>query len=181
MQPCFLKPYLYFSLPPQLPVSQTVPIIQGELPIGAPSLAQSSAAPVMSHFLPVGQAIQPPLLPQFSASQMPIPAPHVSVAQPCFPSLSISMAAGINQPLLTLATSAAAAAIPVGSTVVPSQLPTLLQPVAQLSSQVLPQLLQPGVQSMGLPPTLGQTAEVPLPATDALYQVFWESSKSPSL
>ncbi|KAM3833019.1 serine/threonine-protein kinase WNK1 isoform 2-T2 [Vipera latastei] len=139
----------------QLPVSQTVPIIQGELPIGAPSLAQSSAAPVMSHFLPVGQAIQPPLLPQFSASQMPIPAPHVSVAQPCFPSLSISMAAGINQPLLTLATSAAAAAIP----------------VAQLSSQVLPQLLQPGVQSMGLPPTLGQTAEVPLPATDALYQV----------
>ncbi|XP_039211285.1 serine/threonine-protein kinase WNK1 isoform X5 [Crotalus tigris] len=154
----------------QLPVSQTVPIIQGELPIGAPSLAQSSAAPVMSHFLPVGQAIQPPLLPQFSASQMPISAPHVSVAQPCFPSLSISMAAGINQPLLTLATSAAATAIPVGSTVVPSQLPTLLQPVAQLSSQVLPQLLQPGVQSMGLPPTLGQTAEVPLPATDALYQ-----------
>ncbi|KAL7982261.1 hypothetical protein Chor_009859 [Crotalus horridus] len=156
----------------QLPVSQTVPIIQGELPIGAPSLAQSSAAPVMSHFLPVGQAIQPPLLPQFSTSQMPISAPHVSVAQPCFPSLSISMAAGINQPLLTLATSAAATAIPVGSTVVPSQLPTLLQPVAQLSSQVLPQLLQPGVQSMGLPPTLGQTAEVPLPATDALYQGF---------
>ncbi|XP_026574742.1 serine/threonine-protein kinase WNK1 isoform X3 [Pseudonaja textilis] len=159
---------------PQLPVSQTVPIIQGESqsPMGAPSLAQSSAAPVMSHFLPVGQPIQPPLLPQFSASQMPMPAPHVSVAQPCFPSLSISMAAGINQPLLTLATSAAATAIPVGSTVVPSQLPTLLQPVAQLSSQVLPQLLQPGVQSMGLPSTLGQTAEVPLPATDALYQGF---------
>ncbi|ETE61641.1 Serine/threonine-protein kinase WNK1, partial [Ophiophagus hannah] len=158
----------------QLPVSQTVPIIQGEsqLPMGAPSLAQSSAAPVISHFLPVGQPIQPPLLPQFSASQMPMPAPHVSVAQPCFPSLSISMAAGINQPLLTLATSAAATAIPVGSTVVPSQLPTLLQPVAQLSSQVLPQLLQPGVQSMGLPSTLGQTAEVPLPATDALYQGF---------
>ncbi|XP_058047373.1 serine/threonine-protein kinase WNK1 isoform X2 [Ahaetulla prasina] len=156
----------------QLPVSQTVPIIQGEsqLPMGAPSLAQSSAAPVMSHFVPVGQPIQPPLLPQFSASQMPMPAPHVSVAQPCFPSLSISMAAGINQPLLTLATSAAATAIPVGSTVVPSQLPTLLQPVAQLSSQVLPQHLQPGVQSMGLPSTLGQTAEVPLPATDALYQ-----------
>uniref|UniRef100_A0A670YH87 non-specific serine/threonine protein kinase n=1 Tax=Pseudonaja textilis TaxID=8673 RepID=A0A670YH87_PSETE len=158
----------------KLPVSQTVPIIQGESqsPMGAPSLAQSSAAPVMSHFLPVGQPIQPPLLPQFSASQMPMPAPHVSVAQPCFPSLSISMAAGINQPLLTLATSAAATAIPVGSTVVPSQLPTLLQPVAQLSSQVLPQLLQPGVQSMGLPSTLGQTAEVPLPATDALYQGF---------
>ncbi|XP_013918508.1 PREDICTED: serine/threonine-protein kinase WNK1 isoform X10 [Thamnophis sirtalis] len=158
----------------QLPVSQTVPIIQGEsqLPMGAPSLAQSSAAPVMSHFLPVGQPIQPPLLPQFSASQMPMPAPHVSVAQPCFPSLSISMAAGINQPLLTLATSAAATALPVGSTVVPSQLPTLLQPGAQLSSQVLPQLLQPGVQSIGLPSTLGQTAEVPLPATDALYQGF---------
>ncbi|XP_063164628.1 serine/threonine-protein kinase WNK1 [Candoia aspera] len=158
----------------QLPVSQTVPIIQGEsqLPMGAPSLAQSSAAPVMSHFLSVGQPIQPPLLPQFSASQMPIPTPRVSVAQPCFPSLSISMAAGINQPLLTLATSAAAAAIPVGSTVVPSQLPTLLQPVAQLSSQMLPQLLQPGVQSMGLPSTLGQTGEVPLPATDALYQGF---------
>ncbi|XP_070803808.1 serine/threonine-protein kinase WNK1 isoform X2 [Pituophis catenifer annectens] len=158
----------------QLPVSQTVPTIQGEsqLSMGAPSLAQPSAAPVMSHFLPVGQPIQPPLLPQFSASQMPMPAPHVSVAQPGFPSLSISMATGINQPLLTLATSAAATAIPVGSTVVPSQLPTLLQPVAQLSSQVLPQLLQPGVQSMGLPSTLGQTAEVPLPATDALYQGF---------
>ncbi|XP_070612557.1 serine/threonine-protein kinase WNK1 isoform X7 [Erythrolamprus reginae] len=156
----------------QLPVSQTVPIIQGEsqLPMGAPSLAQPSAAPVLSHFLPVGQPIQPPILPQFSASQMPMAAPHVSVAQPCFPSLSISMAAGINQPLLTLATSATAAAIPVGSTVVPSQLPTLLQPVAQLTSQVLPQLLQPGVQSMGLSSTLGQTAEVPVPTTDALYQ-----------
>ncbi|XP_070612552.1 serine/threonine-protein kinase WNK1 isoform X2 [Erythrolamprus reginae] len=158
----------------QLPVSQTVPIIQGEsqLPMGAPSLAQPSAAPVLSHFLPVGQPIQPPILPQFSASQMPMAAPHVSVAQPCFPSLSISMAAGINQPLLTLATSATAAAIPVGSTVVPSQLPTLLQPVAQLTSQVLPQLLQPGVQSMGLSSTLGQTAEVPVPTTDALYQGF---------
>ncbi|XP_061494639.1 serine/threonine-protein kinase WNK1 isoform X5 [Rhineura floridana] len=158
----------------QLPVSQPVSIIQGEtqLPMAAPSLPQPSVAPVMpigSHFLPVGQA---PLHPQFSVSQMPVAAPHVSLAQPGFPSLPISMAAVINQPLLTLATSAAAAAIPVGSTVVPSQLPPLLQPVAQLSSQVLPQHLQPAVQSMGLPATLGQTAEVPLPATDALYQGF---------
>ncbi|XP_044272962.1 serine/threonine-protein kinase WNK1 isoform X6 [Varanus komodoensis] len=161
----------------QLPVSQPVPIIQGEpqLPMAAPSLPQPSIAPVMpvgSHFLPLGQPLQAPLLPQFSVSQMPIATPHVSVAQPCFPSLPISMAAGLNQPLLTLATSAAAAAIPAGSTVVPSQLPTLLQPVAQLSSQVVPQLLQPTVQSMGLSATLGQTAEVPLPATDALYQGF---------
>uniref|UniRef100_A0ABM5GE83 non-specific serine/threonine protein kinase n=1 Tax=Pogona vitticeps TaxID=103695 RepID=A0ABM5GE83_9SAUR len=161
----------------QLPVSQPVPIIQGEpqLPMAAPSLPQPSVAPVIpvgSHFLPMGQPLQAPLLPQFSVSPMPIAAPHVSVAQPCFPSVPVSMAAGINQPLHTLAPSATAAAIPVGSTVVPSHLPTLLQPVAQLSSQVLPQLLQPAVQSMGLPATLGQTAETPLPATDALYQGF---------
>lgn len=170
------------SIFPQLPVSQPVPIIQGEpqLPMAAPSLPQPSVAPVIpvgSHFLPMGQPLQGPLLPQFSISQMPIAAPHVSVAQPCFPSLPVSMAAGINQPLHTMAPSAAGAAIPVGSTVVPSQLPTLLQPVAQLSSQVLPQLLQPAVQSMGLPATLGQTAEAPLPATDALYQVLWQSNK----
>ncbi|XP_053107614.1 serine/threonine-protein kinase WNK1 isoform X3 [Hemicordylus capensis] len=161
----------------QLPVSQAMPIIQGEpqLPIAAPSLPQPSVAPVMplgSHFLPMGQPLQAPLLPQFSVSQLPIAAPHVSVAQPGFPSLPISMAASINQPLLTLPTSTAAAAIPVGSTGVPTQLPTLLQPVAQLSNQVLPQLLQPAVQSMGLPAALGQTAEVPFPATDALYQGF---------
>ncbi|XP_015278364.1 PREDICTED: serine/threonine-protein kinase WNK1 isoform X2 [Gekko japonicus] len=160
----------------QLPVSQQMPIIQGEpqLPVSAPTLPQPSVAPVMpigSHYLPMGQPLQAPLLPQFSVSQLPITAPHVSVAQPGFPSLPISMAAGINQPLLTLATSAAAAAIPVGSTVVPSQIPPLLQPVAQLSSQGLPQLLQPAVQSVGMPATLGQP-EVPLPATDAVYQGF---------
>nr|XP_028602451.1 serine/threonine-protein kinase WNK1 isoform X9 [Podarcis muralis] len=159
----------------QLPVSQPVPIIQGEtqLPMAVPSLPQPSVAPVMpigSHFLPMGQPLQTPLHPQFSVSQMPISTPHVSVAQPGFPTLPISMASGVSQPLLTLATSAAAAAIPVGSTVVPSQLPNLLQPVAQLSGQVLPQLLQPSVQPMGLPATLGQTAEVPLPPTDAVYQ-----------
>lgn len=152
-----------------------MPIIQGELqlPIAASSLPQSSVAPVMpsgSHFLPRGQPLQAPLLSQFSVSQLPVAAPHVSVTQPGFP--PISMAAGINQPLLTLATSAAAAAVPVGSTVVPTQLPTLLQPGAQLSSQVHPQLLQPAVQSMGLPVSLGQTAEVPIPATDTLYQVL---------
>ncbi|XP_053263088.1 serine/threonine-protein kinase WNK1 isoform X2 [Podarcis raffonei] len=161
----------------QLPVSQPVPIIQGEtqLPMAVPSLPQPSVAPVMpigSHFLPMGPPLQTPLHPQFSVSQMPIATPHVSVAQPGFPTLPISMASGVSQPLLTLATSAAAAAIPVGSTVVPSQLPTLLQPVAQLSGQVLPQLLQPSVQPMGLPATLGQTAEVPLPPTDAVYQGF---------
>ncbi|XP_028602451.2 serine/threonine-protein kinase WNK1 isoform X10 [Podarcis muralis] len=159
----------------QLPVSQPVPIIQGEtqLPMAVPSLPQPSVAPVMpigSHFLPMGPPLQTPLHPQFSVSQMPIATPHVSVAQPGFPTLPISMASGVSQPLLTLATSAAAAAIPVGSTVVPSQLPTLLQPVAQLSGQVLPHLLQPSVQPMGLPATLGQTAEVPLPPTDAVYQ-----------
>ncbi|XP_042324820.1 serine/threonine-protein kinase WNK1 isoform X4 [Sceloporus undulatus] len=161
----------------QLPVSQPVPIIQGEpqLPMAAPPLPQTSVAPVMpigSHFLPVGQPLQASLLPQFSVSQMPIAAPHVSMAQPCFPSLPVSMAAGINQPLLTLATSAAPTAIPVGSAVVPSHHQTLHQPVTQLSSQVLPQLLQPAVQSMGLPASLGQTAEVQLPATDAVYQGF---------
>ncbi|KFO73373.1 Serine/threonine-protein kinase WNK1, partial [Cuculus canorus] len=161
----------------QLPVSQPVPIIQGEpqLPVAAPSLPQPSVAPAVpigSHFLPMGQPMPTSMVPQFSVSQLPVAAPHVSVAQPGFQSLPISMAAGINQPLLTLATSAAATTVPVGSTVVPSQLPTLMQPVAQLPSQVLPQLLQPAVQSMGLPVSIGQAAEASLPAGDALYQGF---------
>ncbi|KFZ55717.1 Serine/threonine-protein kinase WNK1, partial [Podiceps cristatus] len=162
----------------QLPVSQPVSIIQGEpqLPVAAPSLPQPSVAPsvpIGSHFLPMGQPLPTSMVPQFSVSQMPVAAPHVSVAQPGFQSLPISMAAGMNQPLLTLATSAAAAtAVPVGSTVVPSQLPTLMQPVAQLPSQVLPQLLQPAVQSVGLPVSIGQAAETSLPAGDALYQGF---------
>ncbi|XP_054023760.1 serine/threonine-protein kinase WNK1 isoform X13 [Dryobates pubescens] len=161
----------------QLPVSQPVSIIQGEpqLPVAAPSLPQPSVAPsvpVGSHFLPMGQPLPTSMVPQFSVSQLPVAAPHVSVAQPGFQSLPISMAAGISQPLLTLATSAAATAVPVGSTVCPSQLPTLLQPVAQLPSQVLPQLLQPAVQSVGLPVSIGQAAETSLPAGDAVYQGF---------
>ncbi|KFP94805.1 Serine/threonine-protein kinase WNK1, partial [Haliaeetus albicilla] len=161
----------------QLPVSQPVSIIQGEpqLPVAAPSLPQPSVAPsvpIGSHFLPMGQPLPTSMVPQFSVSQLPVAAPHVSVAQPGFQSLPISMAAGMNQPLLTLATSAAATAVPVGSTVVPSQLPALMQPVAQLPSQVLPQLLQPAVQSVGLPVSIGQAAEASLPAGDALYQGF---------
>ncbi|NXO55344.1 WNK1 kinase, partial [Aramus guarauna] len=161
----------------QLPVSQPVSIIQGEpqLPVAAPSLPQPSVAPsvpIGSHFLPMGQPLPTSMVPQFSVSQLPVAAPHVSAAQPGFQSLPISMAAGMNQPLLTLATSAAATAVPVGSTVVPSQLPTLMQPVAQLPSQVLPQLLQPAVQSVGLPVSIGQAAEASLPAGDALYQGF---------
>ncbi|NWW81496.1 WNK1 kinase, partial [Climacteris rufus] len=161
----------------QLPVSQPVSIIQGEpqLPVAAPSLPQPSVAPsvpIGSHFLPMGQALPTSVVPQFPVSQLPVAAPHVTVAQPGFQSLPISMAAGMNQPLLTLATSAAATAVPVGPPVVPSQLPTLLQPVAQLPSQVLPQLLQPAVQSVGLPVSIGQAAEASLPAGDALYQGF---------
>ncbi|XP_032543533.1 serine/threonine-protein kinase WNK1 isoform X2 [Chiroxiphia lanceolata] len=161
----------------QLPVSQPVSIIQGEpqLPVAAPSLPQPSVAPsvpIGSHFLPMGQALPTSVVPQFPVSQLPVAAPHVTVAQPGFQSLPISMAAGMNQPLLTLATSAAATAVPVGSTVVPSQLPTVMQPVAQLPSQVLPQLLQPAVQSVGLPVSIGQAAEASLPAGDALYQGF---------
>ncbi|NXP44148.1 WNK1 kinase, partial [Heliornis fulica] len=161
----------------QLPVSQPVPIIQGEpqLPVAAPSLPQPSATPsgpVGSHFLPMGQSLPTSMVPQFSVSQLPIAAPCVSVAQTGFQSLPISMTAGMNQPLLTLATSGAATAIPVGPTAVPSQLPTLMQPVAQLPSQVLPQLLQPAVQSVGLPVSIGQAAEASLPVGDALYQGF---------
>ncbi|NXL94023.1 WNK1 kinase, partial [Alectura lathami] len=161
----------------QLPVSQPVSIIQGEpqLPVAAPSLPQPSVAPsvpIGSHFLPMGQPLPTSMVSQFSVSQLPIAAPHVSVAQPGFQPLPISMAGGMNQPLLTLATSAAAPAVPVGSTVVPSQLPTLMQPVAQLPSQALPQLLQPAVQSVGLPVSIGQAAEASLPAGDALYQGF---------
>ncbi|XP_030318093.1 serine/threonine-protein kinase WNK1 isoform X7 [Calypte anna] len=159
----------------QLPVSQPVSIIQGEpqLPVAAPSLPQPSVAPsvpIGSHFLPMGQPLPTSMVPQFSVSQLPVAAPHVSVTQPGFQSLPISMAAGMNQPLLTLATSAAATTVPVGPTVVPSQLPTLMQPVAQLPSQVLPQLLQPAVQSVGLPVSIGQAAEASLPAGEALYQ-----------
>ncbi|NXB64532.1 WNK1 kinase, partial [Struthidea cinerea] len=161
----------------QLPVSQPVSIIQGEpqLPVAASSLPQPSVAPsvpIGSHFLPMGQALPTSVVPQFPVSQLPVAAPHVTVAQAGFQSLPISMAAGMSQPLLTLATSAAAAAVPVGPTAVPSQLPTLMQPVAQLPSQVLPQLLQPAVQSVGLPVSIGQAAEASLPAGDALYQGF---------
>ncbi|XP_061220022.1 serine/threonine-protein kinase WNK1 isoform X5 [Neopsephotus bourkii] len=161
----------------QLPVSQPVSIIQGEpqLPVAASSLPQPSVAPsvpIGSHFLPMGQPLPTSMVPQFSVSPLPVAAPHVSVAQPGFQSLPISMATGMSQPLLTLATSAAAATVPVGSTVVPSQLPTLMQPVAQLPSQVLPQLLQPAVQSVGLPVSIGQAAEASVPAGDALYKGF---------
>ncbi|KAM6320770.1 serine/threonine-protein kinase WNK1 [Aegotheles albertisi] len=161
----------------QLPVSQPVSIIQGEpqLPVAAPSLPQPSvtpSVPIGSHFLPMGQPLPTSMVHQFSVSQLPVAAPHVSVAQPGFQSLPISMAASVNQPLLTLATSAAATTVPVGSTVVPSQLPPLMQPVAQLPSQVLPQLLQPAVQSVGLPVSIGQAAEASVPAADALYQGF---------
>ncbi|NXO89196.1 WNK1 kinase, partial [Certhia brachydactyla] len=158
----------------QLPVSQPVSIIQGEpqLPVAASSLPQPSVAPsvpIGSHFLPMGQALPTSVVPQFPVSQLPVAAPHVTVAQPGFQSLPISMAAGMNQPLLTLASSAAAAAVPVGPSVVPSQLPTLIQPVTQLPSQVL---LQPAVQAVGLPVSIGQAAEASLPAGDALYQGF---------
>ncbi|XP_034884393.1 serine/threonine-protein kinase WNK1 isoform X2 [Mirounga leonina] len=160
------------SVGKQLPVSQPVPTIQGEPQI--PVATQPSVVPVHSgaHFLPVGQPLSTSLLPQYPVSQIPISTPHVSAAQTGFSSLPITMAAGINQPLLTLASSATAAGIPGGPTVVPSQLPTLLQPVTQLPSQVHPQLLQPAVQSMGIPANLGQAAEVPLPSGDVLYQGF---------
>uniref|UniRef100_A0A8C6DV92 non-specific serine/threonine protein kinase n=1 Tax=Moschus moschiferus TaxID=68415 RepID=A0A8C6DV92_MOSMO len=162
----------------QLPVSQPVPTLQGEPQI--PVATQPSVVPVHAgaHFLPVGQPLPPSLLPQYPISQLPpvsqLPSapPHVSVAQPGFPPLPVTMAAGVSQPLLTLASSAAAAAVPGAPTVVPSQLPALLQPVTQLPSQAHPQLLQPAVQSMGIPASLGQTAEVPLPPGDILYQGF---------
>ncbi|XP_014394932.1 PREDICTED: serine/threonine-protein kinase WNK1 isoform X11 [Myotis brandtii] len=154
----------------QLPVSQPVPTIQGEPQISVAT--QPSVVPVHSgaHFLPMGQPLPTSLLPQYSVSQIPISAPHVSAAQTGFSTLPITIAAGINQPLLTLASSATASVIPGGSTLASSQLPTLLQPVTQLPSQVHPQLLQPAVQSMGLPANLGQAAEVPLPSGDVLYQ-----------
>lgn len=174
-QPCFFiffKSLFCFSLPSQLPVSQPVPTVQGEPQISVAT--QPSVVPVHSgaHFLPMGQPLPTSLLPQYPASQIPVSTPHVSTAQTGFSTLPITIAAGINQPLLTLASSATAAAIPGGSTVAPSQLPALLQSVTQLPSQVHPQLLQPAVQSMGIPANLGQAAEVPLPSGDVLYQVL---------
>lgn len=155
-----------------------MPIIQGEpqLPVAASSLPQPSVAPSVplgSHFVPMGQALPAPVAPQFPVSQLPVAAP-VTVAQAGFQSLPISMAAAISQPLLPLATSAAAAAVPVGASGVPGQLPTLLQPGAQLPSQVL---LQPPVQAVGLPVSIGQAAEASLPAGDALYQVLLQASR----
>ncbi|XP_039725118.1 serine/threonine-protein kinase WNK1 isoform X3 [Pteropus medius] len=156
----------------QLPVSQPVPTVQGEPQISVAT--QPSVVPVHSgaHFLPMGQPLPTSLLPQYPVSQIPVSTPHVSAAQTGFSTLPITIAAGLNQPLLTLASSATAAAIPGGSTMAPSQLPALLQPVTQLPSQVHPQLLQPAVQSMGIPANLGQAAEVPLPSGDVLYQGF---------
>ncbi|KAM9073594.1 serine/threonine-protein kinase WNK1 isoform 14-T14 [Megaptera novaeangliae] len=150
----------------QLPVSQPVPAIQGEPQI--PVATQPSVVPVHSgaHFLPVGQPLPPSSLPQYPVSQMP------SAPQPAFSPLPVTVAAGVNQPLLTLASSASAAAVPGGSAMVPSQLPPLLQPVTQLPSQAHPQLLQPAVQSVGRAANLGQPAEAPLPSGDVLYQGF---------
>ncbi|XP_060020359.1 serine/threonine-protein kinase WNK1 isoform X3 [Lagenorhynchus albirostris] len=165
-QPQPPQSFSHVSAGKQLPVSQPVPTIQGEPQI--PVATQPSVVPVHSgaHFLPVGQPLPPSSLPQYSVSQIP------SAPQPAFSSLPVTMAAGINQPLLTLASSAPAAAVPGGPAVVPSQLPTLLQPVTQLPSQAHPQLLQPAVQSMGIAANLGQTAEAPLPSGDVLYQGF---------
>ncbi|KAM5299030.1 serine/threonine-protein kinase WNK1 isoform 1-T1 [Ctenodactylus gundi] len=156
----------------QLPVSQPVPPVQGEPQISV--VTQPSVVQVHSgaHFLPVGQPLPTSLLSQYPVSQIPMSTPQVSTAQTGFSSLPITMAAGVNQPLLTLASSVTAAGIPGGPAVAPSQLPALLQPVTQLPSQVPPQLLQPAVQSMGVPANLGQAAEVPLSSGDVLYQGF---------
>ncbi|NXQ25352.1 WNK1 kinase, partial [Alaudala cheleensis] len=155
----------------QLPVSQAVSIIQGEpqLPVAASSLPQPSVAPsvpIGSHFLPMGQALPSSAVPQFPVSQLPVAAPHVPVAQAGFQSLPISLAAGLSQPLLPLATSAGAGAAPAGPGAGPGQ---LLQPGAQLPGQLL---LQPPGQAVGLPLSIGQAAEASLPAGDALYQGF---------
>ncbi|XP_059969624.1 serine/threonine-protein kinase WNK1 isoform X10 [Mesoplodon densirostris] len=165
-QPQPPQSFPHVSAGKQLPVSQPVPTIQGEPQI--PVATQPSVVPVHSgaHFLPVGQPFPPSSLPQYPVSQIP------SAPQPAFSPLPVTMAAGVNQPLLTLASSAPAAAAPGGPTVVPSQLPTLLQPVTHLPSQAHPQLLQPAVQSMGIAANLGQTAEAPLPSGDVLYQGF---------
>ncbi|XP_022432932.1 serine/threonine-protein kinase WNK1 isoform X24 [Delphinapterus leucas] len=165
-QPQPPQSFSHVSTGKQLPVSQPVPTIQGEPQI--PVATQPSVVPVHSgaHFLPVGQPLPPSSLPQYSVSQIP------SAPQPAFSPLPVTMAAGVNQPLLTLASSAPAAAVPGGPAVVPSQLPTLLQPVTQLPSQAHPQLLQPAVQSTGIAANLGQTAEAPLPSGDVLYQGF---------
>uniref|UniRef100_A0A8C6F8Y5 non-specific serine/threonine protein kinase n=1 Tax=Monodon monoceros TaxID=40151 RepID=A0A8C6F8Y5_MONMO len=165
-QPQPPQSFSHVSTGKQLPVSQPVPTIQGEPQI--PVATQPSVVPVHSgaHFLPVGQPLPPSSLPQYSVSQIP------SAPQPAFSPLPVTMAAGVNQPLLTLASSAPAAAVPGGPAVVPSQLPTLLQPVTQLPSQAHPQLLPPAVQSTGIAANLGQTAEAPLPSGDVLYQGF---------
>ncbi|XP_065744360.1 serine/threonine-protein kinase WNK1 isoform X2 [Phocoena phocoena] len=165
-QPQPPQSFSHVSTGKQLPVSQPVPTIQGEPQI--PVATQPSVVPVHSgaHFLPVGQPLPPSSLPQYSVSQIP------SAPQPAFSPLPVTVAAGVNQPLLTLASSAPAAAVPGGPAVVPSQLPTLLQPVTQLPSQAHPQLLQPAVQSTGIAANLGQTAEASLPSGDVLYQGF---------
>ncbi|XP_049550744.1 serine/threonine-protein kinase WNK1 isoform X11 [Orcinus orca] len=127
-------------------------------------------------------------LPQMSASSEAMTAQPTSQPQPpqSFSHVSAGKQLPVSQPVPTIqgepqipvATQPSvvpvhsAAAVPGGPAVVPSQLPTLLQPVTQLPSQAHPQLLQPAVQSMGIAANLGQTAEAPLPSGDVLYQGF---------
>ncbi|XP_049550745.1 serine/threonine-protein kinase WNK1 isoform X12 [Orcinus orca] len=126
-------------------------------------------------------------LPQMSASSEAMTAQPTSQPQPpqSFSHVSAGKQLPVSQPVPTIqgepqipvATQPSvvpvhSAAVPGGPAVVPSQLPTLLQPVTQLPSQAHPQLLQPAVQSMGIAANLGQTAEAPLPSGDVLYQGF---------
>ncbi|XP_029060412.1 serine/threonine-protein kinase WNK1 isoform X7 [Monodon monoceros] len=127
-------------------------------------------------------------LPQMSASSEAMTAQPTSQPQPpqSFSHVSTGKQLPVSQPVPTIqgepqipvATQPSvvpvhsAAAVPGGPAVVPSQLPTLLQPVTQLPSQAHPQLLPPAVQSTGIAANLGQTAEAPLPSGDVLYQGF---------
>ncbi|XP_061061975.1 serine/threonine-protein kinase WNK1 isoform X8 [Eubalaena glacialis] len=109
-------------------------------------------------------------LPQTSASSEAMTAQPASQPQP--PQSLSHVSAGKQLPVSQPVPAIQAAAVPGGPAVVPSQLPTLLQPVTQLPSQAHPQLLQPAVQSMGIAANLGQPAEAPLPSGDVLYQGF---------
>ncbi|XP_061061973.1 serine/threonine-protein kinase WNK1 isoform X6 [Eubalaena glacialis] len=128
------------------------------------SLPQTSASSEAMTAQPASQPQPPQSLSHVSAGkQLPVSQPVPAIqGEPQIPVATQPSVVPVHS----------AAAVPGGPAVVPSQLPTLLQPVTQLPSQAHPQLLQPAVQSMGIAANLGQPAEAPLPSGDVLYQGF---------
>ncbi|KAM4677443.1 serine/threonine-protein kinase WNK1-like isoform 1-T1 [Discoglossus pictus] len=161
---------------PQLPVSQPLPAVQGEsqlpaatTPVPQPLAVQTVPASVPPQFLPLAQPLVAfPLLPQFTATQLPMAIPPTMV-QAGFPTVPVPMSPGFSQTVPGFPP-LGAPVLPTGQAVVfPSHLPAVaLQPLPQAPTQ----LLHPAMQPLGLPPTLGQASEPLLPLGDTQHQGF---------